>query len=198
MPTETHKVETALTIYEVDSDTGEILSQKPKLAVIKAMTTAYENTEKLFFKTPNNHDTLAEAQRHGTVCLEKTLAQQNTRDEVDINNILAKFGIADTARQSVRFLDIPDDFDMQTALANLKAGEAAFRELPPQIQHHFGDITNLLSYVDQAIATGDKRALQEITLIPPDPRPEPPPAAPGAPSASQGGSPAPSSATPPK
>lgn len=151
----------------VDIDTGEIIRQP-------------------FFKTPYNHDTNMESDRTGTMCPEKTLTNQASKDEVDINNIIKKF----QAGAPLPPIPLPenfgsnhvmDQFEMRSQIAE---ANAVFYQLEPGIRARYSnDPAAWHSQVMACMATGDRQTLREMGLDVPEPtKPTPTPA---------GGSPAP-------
>src|SRR5687767_979999 len=72
------------------NDDGEIIETRQVPLADVMIETEYTP----FFKTNYNHDTLKAARDAADYNTEPSMAQQNTRDEVDINHILAKFGVA--------------------------------------------------------------------------------------------------------
>lgn len=168
----------------VNIETGEILRVTPA----PLADTMLDNEYQPFFKTPYNHDTLADARAHGYTETMETKTQQNTRDDVDINNILARFGVAAVRRPPTRFVDVPEDLDMATAITRIRDGQDAFNALPQNVQQHFETLSNYLDFVDQAIARGDRKSLEQLNLLKPT---EAPPAPPGAAQAAPNPTPAP-------
>jgi len=166
-------------IRTLDKETGEVI-------VTPAVTQEVYPPRKLerFWKTQYNHDTDEEARRTATTNFGESLTEQAPKDQVDINHILAKFGIANvlaTRPPGGGFLEIPEDLDLRSALHKIREGTDAFQQLPQNIQQHFETMENYLEYIDQAQARGDRKALQNIGLIPRDPPPPAPPAPPQTP-----------------
>lgn len=94
----------------------------------------------IFWKTPFNHDTLAEAIRTGTENNEPTLAQQHGKEEADINTIVDRFLKTGTLPQVAvppTFGDFDGEFDFQTAMNIVAAGKASFMALPAEIRDAF-------------------------------------------------------------
>lgn len=132
------------------------------------------------WKTPWNHDTAAEAKRTGTICPEKTLTQQSHLEEVEINTVLAKFGIQQVLATTPGgvFVDLPEPEDMAHSFDKLIAARDTFDQLPPGIRQTFETIGQFVEYVDAAVARGDRKALEALNLVAkaPDPTPAPTPA----------------------
>lgn len=94
-----------------------------------------------FIRTPWNYDTNAASDETALVCTEPTLAQQNTKDEADINVILERFGITGELPSNVK-VPLSGDFteqvtDFQTAMNMVRASEESFMELPAKVRARF-------------------------------------------------------------
>lgn len=151
-----------------------------------------------FFKTPYNHDTLAEAYKSAIYFTEPSLTQQHERESCDINEIVRKFGIRDLAQRGGQFLDIPEDLDLQTTTHQVREAKQAWEALPANIRMHFETMENYIDFVDQSVAQGNRQVLQDLNLV--NPLPDQPPPSKAAPRPSEsdtGDSPAPKSEKPP-
>lgn len=105
----------------VDNDTGEIIIAP-------------------FMRTPHNFDRDVNSVETGTSCPEETLAQQQFRDECDINTILERFGITGMVPTNVRqplTEDFIDAMDYQSALNALMEAEQSFMEMPAKVRAEF-------------------------------------------------------------
>ena len=95
-----------------------------------------------FLRTPYNYDTIAASNESGLACEEPTLAQQQFRDECDINNILRQFNITgqlpDTPL-SPRYGDFSGIGDYHSALNAVIAAEDQFMALPANLRARFGN-----------------------------------------------------------
>ena len=93
-----------------------------------------------FLRTPYNFDPDQNSIETGTSCPEETLAQQQFRDECDINTILEKFGVTGMVPTNVR-QPLREDFveamDYQSALNALMEAEASFMEMPAKLRAEF-------------------------------------------------------------
>lgn len=176
-------------VRTTDPETGEVITT-PEVAYYQ------EEVTPNYWKTPFNHDTAAEATRTGTIFNDESKTQQSYRDEADINEIMAKFGATQVRSPPMHFVDVPDDLDLATGIARIREGQQEFLKLPKNLQQHFETMDNYLDYIDQAAAAGDRKALEELNLVPPTAPPATPPhaATQGTPPA--GGPPVPPAATP--
>ena len=111
---------------DIDNDTGEIK----------------ENFKRVFIRTPYNYDTKAVSRETATICPEPTLAQQQFRDECDINVMLERFQVTGTMPQNVRqpiAQDFIDAMDYQSALNALIEAEESFMQMPAKIRAEFNN-----------------------------------------------------------
>lgn len=75
-------------------------------------------------------------------CEEPSLAQQNFKDEVDINHLLEKFKVTGQLPPAVRlpsYGDFTGVNDYQSAMNALNTARDAFMELPAQMRSEFGN-----------------------------------------------------------
>lgn len=105
-----------------------------------------------FLRTPYNYDTLAASDESGIACEEASLAQQQFKDECDINNILKQFNItgqlpANTL--SPKYGDFTGISDYKTALDRVIAADEEFMNLPATIRARFNnDAAELIQFLD--------------------------------------------------
>lgn len=93
-----------------------------------------------FFRTPYNYDTNAASKRSGLNCTDATRAQQQFKEECDINTIVERFGLTGQLPQNVQMpitQEFVDVMDYQSALNKLMEADAAFMELPAKIRAEF-------------------------------------------------------------
>lgn len=105
-----------------------------------------------FLRTPYNYDTVAASNESGLACEDATLAQQQFKDETDINNILRQFNLTGQlpdAPLSPRYGDFTGISDYKTALDCVMAAEEEFAALPAPIRARFeNDPANLIQFLD--------------------------------------------------
>lgn len=106
-----------------------------------------------FLRTPYNYDTIAASNESGLACEEPTLAQQQFKDECDINNILRQFnvtGLLPQAPLSPRYGDFTGITDYHSALNAVIAAEDGFMALPADLRARFqNDPEQLIEFLDQ-------------------------------------------------
>lgn len=130
-----------------------------------------------FLRTPYNYDTIAASNESGLACEEPTLAQQQFKDETDINNILRQFnitGLLPEAPLSPCYGDFTGIVDYHSALNAVIAAEDQFMALPANIRARFeNDPENLINFLndesnkDEAIKLGlvDQKLIQNEEKI---------------------------------
>ena len=105
-----------------------------------------------FLRTPYNYDTLAASDESGIACEDASLAQQQFKDECDINNILRQFNITGQlpdAPLSPRYGDFTGISDYKTALDRVIAADEEFMNLPASIRARFNnDAAELIQFLD--------------------------------------------------
>ena len=96
--------------------------------------------------------------------------QQHFKDEVDINNIIAKYTqtgqITHYARGKPSYGDVPDGADFTDAMNLITEAQAEFDALPSEVRSHFQNDPR--KYLD-AFQPDNKEELQSLGLIAPDP-----------------------------
>ena len=130
-----------------------------------------------FLRTPYNYDTIAASNESGLACEEPTLAQQQFKDECDINNILRQFNITGLLPEnpvSPRYGDFTNAVDYHSALNAVIAAQSEFDALPAQLRARFdNDPENLINFLDnpenldEAISLGlvDKKLIENEVKI---------------------------------
>jgi phage internal scaffolding protein len=120
-----------------------------------------------FLRTPYNYDTLAASDESGIACEDASLAQQQFKDECDINNILRQFNITGqlpNAPLSPRYGDFTGISDYKTALDRVIAADEEFMNLPADLRARFdNDAANLIEFLnnEENRAEAEKLGLTE-------------------------------------
>lgn len=117
-----------------------------------------------FLRTPYNYDTIAASNESGLHCEDATLAQQQFKDECDINNIMEKFGMTGLIPQTPlepKYGDFSGVSDYHSALNAIIAASEQFDALPAQLRSRFdNDPANLIDFMsnednrDEAVKLG--------------------------------------------
>jgi phage internal scaffolding protein len=105
-----------------------------------------------FLRTPYNYDVDAASNESGVACEEPSLAQQQFKDECDINNILRQFNITGQlpdALLSPKYGDFSGISDYKTALDRVISADEEFMNLPATLRARFdNDASNLIEFLD--------------------------------------------------
>lgn len=142
----------------------------------------YESTAPAlpFVRSANNYDTMAVSNETGLKCEDVSLAQQNAKDECDINIILQKMAngiMPDATARTPQFGDFTTTAnDYHNALNMVIAAQESFDSLPANIRARFdNDPEKLLAFVqdeknlDEAVKLGLATAPREDLSTVPDP-----------------------------
>lgn len=95
---------------------------------------------KVFLRTPYNYDGDAVSRETGLSNTEPSMAQQHFKEEVDINTIVARFGLTGQMPEDFRapeYGDFSDVVDFQSAQNAVLAAQAAFMEMPAGLRARF-------------------------------------------------------------
>ena len=136
----------------------------------------FMKTSTVFLRTPYNYDTMEASDASALKCEDESLAQQNMRDECDINVILKRFAVTGQLPENVRvpqYGDFTNAMDYQSSLNAVRAAEASFMQLPAELRLRFAnDPQKLLEFV----ANDDNRAeAEKLGLVQPKAAPNPAP-----------------------
>lgn len=105
-----------------------------------------------FLRTPYNYDAMAVSNETGLKCEEETLAQQQFKDECDINNIMERFGLTGELPASPlppQYGDFSGVLDYHSAMNAVLAAQDAFAELPATMRARFeNDPYQLIRFLD--------------------------------------------------
>lgn len=93
-------------------------------------------------RTRFNYDADLVSEATGICCPEETKAQQQFKDETDINTIVRKFGLTGQLPDNVTmptYVDYEGIFDFQTAMNAVLQAEEAFMAMPADVRTRFGN-----------------------------------------------------------
>lgn len=105
-----------------------------------------------------------------TANVEPSMTQQNFGPETDINNIARRYGLTGELPRPygiAEYGDFDSTMDLQTVLANFRAGEALFRQVPADIRGRFNNEAGVFLEWIHDEANYDEAA--ELGLVPPSP-----------------------------
>lgn len=124
--------------------------------------------EAIMWKTPYNHDTDAEAARTATLNTEKSMTQQNFKDEQDINTIVArvmKTGTLPDIPIPPMYADLSTQEDYHTMLNRIAETNGLFYRLDPELRAEYNnDPGAWLQDVNEKLNNGDLAPLREMGL----------------------------------
>lgn len=105
-----------------------------------------------FLRTPYNYDTIAASNESGLHCEDATLAQQQFKEECDINNIMEKFGMTGLIPQNPlepQYGDFSGVYDYHTALNAISSAVEQFDALPATLRARFdNNPANLIDFME--------------------------------------------------
>lgn len=119
-----------------------------------------------FLRTPYNYDRDVVSVESGLACDDPTLAQQQFRDEADINTILERFGRTGEVIVPVRvpeFGDFTEVADYHTAMNMIIEAQSAFDALPARIRKEFENDPG--RFVDFVMDESNRDKAVEMGLI---------------------------------
>lgn len=96
--------------------------------------------ESVFLRTPYNYDTDQASNETGLKCEGPGKAQQQFKEECDINTIVDRFLAAGEMPQSIPFPnqdEFMETFDFQTSMNVLRKAEESFMEIPAKTRARF-------------------------------------------------------------
>lgn len=107
---------------------------------------------KVLLRAAYAYDTNVASDEAGLRCDDPSLAQQQFKDECDINEIVRRFGLTGQMPEAVA-MPVTGDFtsvvDFHSALNLVRQAEAGFMELPAEMRSRFdNDPGKLLAFLD--------------------------------------------------
>ena len=106
----------------------------------------------VFIRTEHNYDMDLASSLDGLSCLDPSLAQQNSRDECDINVIMERFGRGAELPQNFRppqYADFVGVSDYHSALNAVAAAAESFDAMPATLRSRFAnDPSQLMAFLD--------------------------------------------------
>lgn len=142
-----------------------------------------------FFRTAYNYDRDAVSHDTGFVSSEPTMAQQQFKDECDINTILERFAITGVLPENPlppHYGDFSGIGDYHSALNRVIAAQDAFDALPATIRARFeNDPAQLISFLEDENNRSEAVSLGLVVEPEPVPVVVPSPSAPSSEGAAQ-------------
>lgn len=108
--------------------------------------------KEIFLRTEHNYDRDKASLDSGLHCKDKTLAQQQFREESDINTIVERFGLTGEipmAQRQANYGDFTGVFDYQTAMNQVVLARESFMQLPAKVRARFhNDPQELIQFLE--------------------------------------------------
>lgn len=119
-----------------------------------------------FLRTPFNYDTNASSDESGLMCSDPSLAQQQFREDSDINTIVRRFNLTGDLPQGVsapQYGDFIAVTDYHTALNAVIAADAAFMSMPAHVRARFNNDAG--AFVDFVSDPNNRKEAEELGLV---------------------------------
>lgn len=120
-----------------------------------------------FVRNPFNYDIDEASHSSGLTCPEQSLAQQDMKDECDINTIVRRFGLTGELPSNPippRYGDFTSVTDYHTAMNAVRDAMEGFMALPAELRARFAnDPANLIAFLDD---DGNREEATRLGLIP--------------------------------
>lgn len=121
-----------------------------------------------FIRTPYNYDTDAVSALTGFSASEKTVVQQQFKDEVNLNVMVSRFGVNAVAMQATHmptYGDFTGVNDYKSALDAIMRADDSFMKLPPAVRERFANDPAAL--VDFCSDPANRSEAIDLGLVPP-------------------------------
>lgn len=156
--------------HKIDKETGEITVSDSAVTMGEIPHTPGEVYQKgVFLRTENNYNMDLISEQTGLKCEDATKAQQQFKDETDINVIVERFGITGELPKDVRAPAETDFWEVsnyQEALNQVTRAREAFMEMPAKIREEFNnDPGEFLAFVHN---DKNKERAKEMGILVPE------------------------------
>lgn len=153
----------------IDKETGEIIGYD-RADIIKG-----SHFGQVFIRTPFNYDMNQVSDETGLKCEDPTRAQQQFKEDADINVLVQRFGITGQMPVMDR-IPMQGDFsgvtDYHSALNALIAADEKFMQLPAEVRSRFdNDAGKFLDFTSNPENLGELRSMGLAKPAPKDPDP---------------------------
>lgn len=121
---------------------------------------------KVILRSMFNYDVDAASVETGLVCADPSMAQQQFRDECDINVILERFNVTGqlpVVPLNPEFGDFTGVYDYQSALNAVMAAEESFDALPARVRERFGN--DPAAFVDFCLDESNREEIRQLGLL---------------------------------
>jgi len=136
------------------------------------MSTLKMSVPTVFIRTAYNYDRNAESDASALVCNDPTRAQQQFKDETDINTLVRRFGVTGKipiAPLPPQYGDFTGISDFHTAVNAIAAANEAFDALPSNVRARFQNDPG--QFVDFSTNPANRAELEKLGLLIPPPAP---------------------------
>lgn len=117
----------------------------------------------VFVRSPYNYDMEAASDASGLECKDVTRAVQSSRDEVDINTIVRRFGLTGQLPENVhvpQFVDFDEVHDFHSAMNLIGEARDSFMAMPADVRARFdNDPQGLVAFVSDPANLDEARKL---------------------------------------
>lgn len=107
----------------------------------------------IFLRTEFNYDRDEASKATGLLCKDKTLAQQQFKDQCDINVLFARYletGEMPQIQEGLSYGNFEGIFDFQTAMNAVRTAEGLFSQFPARIKNRFdNDPQKMLEFLSR-------------------------------------------------
>ena len=96
----------------------------------------------VFCRSPYNYDMDLASDKHGLDCKDDSLAQQQFKEDSDINTIVNRFmksGVLPTPVNMPQYIDYEGVFDYQTAMNSVRAADEQFMRMDSKVRARFNN-----------------------------------------------------------
>ena len=104
-----------------------------------------------FLRTPYNYDVDLASDESALTCEDPSLTQQHQREDADINNIVARFGLTGElpfSDRQPRYGDFSTVTDYHSAMNAVRSADEAFMSLPGELRARFhNDPSELVDFL---------------------------------------------------
>lgn len=124
----------------------------------------------MFIRSAYNYDTALASDQAALLCEDPSRAQQQFKDECDINVICQRFGITGEMPQTLQTPlqgDFTDVLDYQGALNLIRAADAGFMTLPADLRSRFqNDPGQMLDFLSDDGNRAEAEKLGLLQIVP--------------------------------
>ncbi|AXH74242.1 MAG: internal scaffolding protein [Microviridae sp.] len=121
----------------------------------------------MFIRNPYNYSREQASIDTGLMCMDKSRAQQNQKEEADINTIVKRFGLTGQlpmAKRLPEYGDFTGINDYHTALNEVRKAEQSFMQLPAELRKRFdNDPAEFLEFV---MDDKNREEAEKLGLVP--------------------------------